>query len=450
MKIMNLYRALPVIMTWLFACSNGWSADLPKLAAPIYKGAVPAVLADGVKADPFYIRSFSGVKALDCHGLIESRNDSGYVISAKDAEKAGLYPGPWCFLSRDPIDKVRAFYDKAVGPMHALKGGWGKNSSTPVQGFQGLAEQAWFSGNNEMDGGTGYRFTAVSLHALPPPSVPAEEKKTMGEGFTGQGAYQFYAGSRHFNGFLNAVDWFGDPGKHKQSELLTLYKQHMQLESALFQRKGPKLTDADEMLRGEYADKLKKAQDKSMGMMPGMGQMSPEQAAQMQQMMQMMQKGQIPTAMAPIHSATPNDAKFNAFMKKNPKVAKRYMELTGKLGTLTQQGKFNEADAVDSELQQLIDANPELAALEKDEDENNAAAGAAQGSLSQGAAPDEWKNWLNYINAAEKQAYYTLIVIDNGFRGNEKSYSRDQAVIAKNSSGWVSHQQVWDFSFDVR
>jgi hypothetical protein len=29
----------------------------------------------------------------------------------------------------------------------------------------------------------------------------------------------------------------------------------------------------------------------------------------------------------------------------------------------------------------------------------------------------------------------------------EKGYSRDQTVIAKDTGGWVSHQQVWGFSY---
>ena len=58
-----------------------------------------------------------------------------------------------------------------------------------------------------------------------------------------------------------------------------------------------------------------------------------------------------------------------------------------------------------------------------------------------------WGTWLQYIDAAEKDAYYTLIVIDRAFRGDEKNFSSDRALIANETEGWVPHQQVWDFNY---
>ncbi|MFZ5609172.1 MAG: hypothetical protein ACOY99_06145 [Pseudomonadota bacterium] len=448
MKTVKTYWGAPFTAVLWLASSAAWSADSPKLAAPVYQGAVPGVPAEGLKVDPIYVGNFGGMKTLDCQATTESHDITGRPISAKEAQQTGQFRyGPWCFLSRDPIDKVKAFYDKIVGPMHVINGTWGRTARAAVQGYEVLAERAWFPGDGESPPGFYYR--GVSLHALPLPGRPGREAKNSDDSWEGQEAYRFYAGSRHFNGFLDAVDWFGDPSKRKPAELNVFYEKHKQLESALFQRKGSKMEEVDETLRARFSEKRKQAEQKAMALMPGHGQEQMSQA----QMMQMARMGQT----APVKSGgTPEDAEFSAFMKKNPTVANRYVELTTKINSLMQQGKFDEADAADEELQKLIDANPELAALERRADERAAtasAAGQAQETQAIGKyqkAMDQaiWDTWREYIDAAEKEAYYTLIVIDNGLRGDEKGYSRDQAVIAEDARGWVSHQGVWGFAYD--
>jgi len=416
----------------------GWCAGMPKLAAPVYKGAVPAVLADGTKADPFYIQSFGGVKALDCSGRMDSHNNSGNTISAGEAQKAGDYPGPWCFLTRDPISKVKAFYDKAIGPMHEIKGRSGDNGQESSTAYEVLAERAWLPDSSINY--AGYNYTGVSLHSLPPPKA------------VGDDAYQMYSGSRHFNGFLTAVDWFGEPGKHKQSELNSLYNKHKQLESAMFQRKGPKHEEMDTILQERYTKKLEQAQLSAAGVPAGqqpksLEDMTPEQIIQMQKVL-MGQMGQAPDSNSHTPSADTNDAKLKAFMKQNPKAGKRYVELTQKMGSLMQAGKMDEADAVDAELQKLEETYPELADIESSSGDSEQAQNVAtSANAAQSPGVDTWNNWLDYINEAEKQAYYTLIVIDNGFRGNEKDYTRNQKVITANSKGWVAHQHIWDFVY---
>ena len=456
MKIMKTYPVSVLTAALLFAYGTAWSSDSPKLAAPIYKGAVPAIPANGIKVDSVYVGNFGGMKALDCKATIESRDIAGHVISAKEAQKTGNFLlGPWCFLSRDPIDKVKAYYDKAVGPMHAIQGTWERTRET-VRGYEVMAERAWFQGGDEAPG---YGYSAVSLHALPPPGEPGKEAKNTDDSWEGQEAYKFYAGTR-FSCFIDAVDWFGEPGKHKQSELKAYYEKHKQVESALFQRKGPKLESVDATIGARYDEKRKRAEQKGMGMMPGQGpgQMSPEQMMQMAQMAQMGQMGQM-GQMAPPPSAgaqgTPDDAQFNAFMKKNPKVANRYVELTKKLNTFMQQGKYDEADAVDEELQQLIDDNPELAAIEQRADDrvatesamNQAREDQARATQQNDMVTTLWGTCQDYIGALEKQSYYTLIVIDDALSGYQKDYTRDQSVVAKDVPGWVAHQQVWDFTY---
>jgi hypothetical protein len=199
----------------------------------------------------------------------------------------------------------------------------------------------------------------------------------------------------------------------------------------------------DDTLRARFGalqeQRLKKAQ---AGMMP-----SQEQLAQMQQAAQ--------TPMPANQQGTPEDAEFKAFMKRNPKVASRYVELTRKMGTLMQQGKFDEADAVDEELQKLVDSNPELAALQRREEERSAAASAAGQAQENSAMANSqkqqdqaiWGTGLEYLKAADKEDYSTLIVIDRAFHGDEKDYSRDRTVLEKETAGWAPHQEVWEFSY---
>ena len=453
MKAMKMYSVTTLTAALMFSYSTVCSADTPKLAAPVYKGAVPAMPADGIKVDTYYVGNFGNMKTLDCQATMESRDIAGKKISVKEAEKAGDSAGPWCFLSRDPIDKVKPFYDKAIGPMRAIQGTMQQNSSVKVPGYQVFAERAWFPGGDES--GPGYGYSAVSLHALPPPGEPGKEAKNTDDSWEGQEAYKFFAGTR-FACFMDAVDWFGEPGKHKQSELKAYYEKHKQVESALFQRKGPKLESVDETVGTKYLEKRKQDEQKAMSMVPGQGQGQMSQA-QMMQMAQMAQMGQMPPPQPANTQGTPEDAEFNAFMKKNPKVANRYVELSKKLNTAMQQGNFDEADAVDEEMQKLVDDNPELAAIENRAEERSAKISAAdqikenQAMANSQKTMDQavWGNCQEYIGAIEKEAYYTLIVIDNGLQGYKKDYTRDQAVIAKEveAQGWVSHQQVWGFSY---
>ena len=216
---------------------------------------MPAVLAEGVKVADAYTASIGGIKALDCEGF-NSRKDYGLgrSHSAQEAEKAGFVPGPWCFLTRDPIDKVKAFYDKAVGPMHVINGAWGPPPRKPVQGYQVYTERAWFEGG---DVPPRFEYNVISLHALPAPPVRAnvKEVKTTDDTWAGQEVYKFYGATRHFGGLIEAVDWFGDPSKRKPAELDLFYKRYNHLESALYQHKGPKSEPVDETLRAKYGQK---------------------------------------------------------------------------------------------------------------------------------------------------------------------------------------------------
>ena len=425
------YPALAAAL--LLVGGAAFADDSPRLVAPVYKGAVPAVLAEGVENVPTNtsVAVFGGIKALDC--------------SPYTGMKAN---GPWCFLTRDPIDKVKGYYEKSVGPMRAIRGKWGR-AGIPVQGYKAYVERAWFPGSGE-DSPPGFAYAGVSLHALPaPPAKGDESAGDSDDSWRGQEAYKFYGGTRHFGVFLQGVDWFGDPSLHSEAELDALYKKHKSIESALFQRKGPKSEPYDEALRTRYSEKQTEltlsASNESLSAIT-------QSQDHIQEMMQ--------AAQAPVpakQSASPEDDEFNAFMAKNPKVAEKFMDLTQRAIMLAQQGKFDEADAVDEELEELVQSNPELAELERRSDERSAAAGDAQqaafnkkvGSASDQVEQANWGIWLDYLKDVEKEAYSTLIVIDSGFQGSEKDYSRDRAVIAgdKWAADSTPHPNVLDFTY---
>jgi len=407
----------------IYVSTGAVAAQSRKLAAPIYPGAVPGVLAAGLKVDPLYTANFGGVQALDCSGLKESRNENGKQISAAEAAKEGmLYVGPWCFLSRDPIDKVKAYYDKNIGTMQAVQGEW---NHKPVTGYVVLAERAWSPGGDESS--PGFYHRAVSVHALPPPPVKSQEPATAtdeGEGWEGQEGFQFYAETRHFGVFIDSVDWFGDPSKHKPAELDAVYKKYNYLESAFFQRKGPKSENVDDILAQHYGERSAQAQQAAM-----MGTVS----AQMQ--MGMAAAQQAPT------TTSEDDAEFNAIMKRKPDLARKYVALTQKANNLTMQGRFDEADAVLEEVDALEKSDPELAAWSRKQEAKSAgaqAASTAQEDKIRAAGAKQmdsstWGNAMGYLKAIDKDAYYTLIVIDNGYAGTEKDYTRDRAVLAKDT-----------------
>jgi hypothetical protein len=408
-----------------FTVTAASATDTRKLAAPIYKGAVPAVLAEGVQAATYYTTTFGGVKALDCQSTIESHDLVGKVLTPEEAKQAEISAGPWCFLTRDSIEEVKAFYDKSVGAMQPIQGENG------VHGFEVFAERAWFKG--EYRDGFGYR--GVSVHALPPP--PAKSKKpapamNKEDSWEGQEDFKFYGQFKHLGLFMNGVDWFGDPSKkHKPAEMEEMYKKYRHLYSAFFQRKGPKLEPVDEIL-GEHYGKLQGERQQAALMAP------------------ISARRELSMASVPAGSedSSKEDAEFNRIMQRNPELARRYVALTQKVSGLTQQGKFDEADAVLDEIDALEQSNPELAALANQEQarsDNASIASQAQEDAIDTAANDQldkalWGTAMEYIQAVDKEDYYTLIVIDNGLAGTEKDYSRDQALIAKETAGLI-HQQ---------
>jgi hypothetical protein len=418
--------------------SVGVAADANDLAAPIYPGAVPAVVADGAQVDPFYVGTFGGARALDCSALTESRGFGGELISAQQAQAEGRVPGPWCFLTTDSIDKVKAYYDQSVGAMQGMQGENG------VQGYVVFAERAWYPGDGESLPGFGH--SSVSIAALPPPRVMGDGRgsATPAEGFPGMEANLFYTESRFFGPFVDGVDWFGDPTKRNRSELDAVYRQYNHLESAFFQRRAPSFETADVVLR-KQADAQRAQRQQAAAMAPVAGLM------------------QLGAAAAGNNDAAPTaeeDAQFNRAMAADPALQQRYVALTQQVSTLMMQGNFDAADALLDEIDELEASNPELAALNNQQQARQQSVGAAAqareaavinaGNSQMDAAI--WGTAVGFIEALDKEDYYTLIVIDNKLTGYERDYSRDRAAIDAETSGLVENVDLgsWGVRLEYR
>ena len=144
-------------------------------------------------------------------------------------------------------------------------------------------------------------------------------------------------------------------------------------------------------------------------------------------------------------------------MQQNPELARRYVALTQKVGSLMQQGKLDEADTVLDEIDALEQSNPELAALADEEQAQSdrvSASNRAKEEAIDTAGNEQmdkalWGTAMECLQAVDKEDYYTLIVIDNAMTGTEKDYSRDHALIARETAGMI-HQQdlpLWGIQY---
>jgi len=423
-KLQCLVSAIALVS--IFAVTAVYGAEMPKLVAPIYPGAVSAVPAEGAEASAAYVATFGGIKTLDCRGSRSSKEFKDGPPNEYERRNADARLGPWCFLTRDPIDKVTAFYEKSVGSMRAIQ------AENGAHGFQAFVERAWFE-DTGCDGGkcSGFLYSDVSVHALPPPPVKGKTPlpATYGEGIPGQEDYLFYSEFKHLGLFHQSVAWYGpEPGKREVAALEAMAKKYGYLESALFQHKGPKLMPVDETLRDYYG----KLQGERM------------QAAMMAPMSARTKLSQDRMQAGMAEESGP-DAEFNSIMQRNPALARRYVALTQQLGTLIQQGKFDEADAIADEIDELEQNYPELAALNNQEQARSdsisktdkAEEDAIEAAGNKQMEDALWPTAVEYIEAVDQEDYYTLIVIDNTLTNYEKDYSHDRAVIDAATSGWV-------------
>lgn len=441
MKLTSCLLALVTSLISICAIGTVFAAAVPKLAAPIYPGAVAAVPAESAEASAPYVATFGDIKALDCRGSRSSTEFKAGPLDEYERLNADSLLGPWCFLTRDPIDKVKAFYEKSVGPVRPIQGENG------AYGYVAYLERAWYPGGEETP--PQFLYSSVSVHALPPPPVRGQTQLPANVGeeeIATQEDYLTYSQFRHLGLFHLSVAWFGpEPGKHDPPDIAAMARKYGHLESAFFQHKGPELMPVDRALEKHYSE-LQGQRVEAAVMAPISGRQQLAATA----------------AQGGSGASAANDAKINSIMERNPELRREYSALTQQLGTLMQQGKYDEADRVMEKIDALEQSNPELAAMnEGDQARQNSLnkASQAQEDAIDAAANKQmdealWGTAIEYIQAVDKVDYYTLIVIDNALTRYEKDYSNDRAIVDADTAGWVdisgtdSFGVVYKQSFD--
>jgi hypothetical protein len=147
------------------------------------------------------------------------------------------------------------------------------------------------------------------------------------------------------------------------------------------------------------------------------------------------------------------DAQFNAVMEADPALQQRYVALTQQAMTLMQQGKDEEADEIFAQIDELEQQHPELATqsqqqqarVAKAQADDKAAEDAIRASGDNQLDQAIWGTGLEMLGALEKEAYYTLIVIDSGLPESATDYSKDRAIIEAERKGAIPHANVGVF-----
>ncbi len=380
---------LPALLALLLAAGGAGAAE-PKLLAPVYPGARPMVTENG-KPGP---------------------------CSKDEVEQ-------WCFLTNDPIDKVKAFYDKNVGGLEARKNGRGY-----------FAWLQWIdSGELDED-----HFGGVELRSGPPaPTLPKGDDAGM------QAIAQK---TTHFQALAGAVQWPGAPamvnpmmGKlHAPAEFAKLYERYGYLESSFFPTSiiGKESIRADERLRKEAEAKAQQA-----------GSQASEKLASSSQ-----EQGSRNMAMAgrPNPAAQQEDAELKRLLDKNPKVANAYAAKAQHASELIQQGDYRGAAQEGKEGEKILRSDPAIAA-HLDQVEARRKQASAQGQQQQESAQQNrmsaysaamdysrWGVWTEYLAAASKVAYRVRIVLDAPASAKTKGVSRDRAQVA---AKWKAQQERW-------
>lgn len=372
-------------------------AGAPALVAPIYSGAVPAVQG-------------------------HTPNDYGKPATIGKISALPCGEHTWCFLSKDPIGEVKAFYDKTLSPMRTLPAQAGERSYEVIAQEMTLGEMRDFAG--------------VSVHALPPPP------KITGEGMARGEAYK---NTRHFGDLAAGVAWM--PGMmtatHTPHELDVLYAKHRHLESAFF------VHDADHHGRSE--DDLLHDKYQELGV------------AQRSAAMQSMSAPTMPSAEMQARQrqqSKEDDAEMQRLMKRKPKLARKLQALSEQIQTAAARGDYQEAARLGKQMNKLAQSDPEVAAYMKKVRERDAAQNRAtqqgysdaQSNMVKGLGQANWGPWVKYLKALEPKAYRTLIVIQERLRADPKYPApvvTDRATIARDAvNAEVMPQDDWGLHLD--
>lgn len=349
----------------------------------------------------------------------------------------------------DSVDKVKAFYDQKIGAKRF------RTSRTQDGEILHWAPLAWrhYAGED----GEAETFPGVILRARIAPSWPAGSDATRA----------MLQQSRHFSGFLDAVDWSGgalpaNQGLRPLQQLKELHAKYGYLEGRYF---------ADEKVVAELRDKYHRAIEPRLR--AAQQQREKEEQQAQERMERDMGKFQADAMAQQQRALQGNDPEAEAERKEMEALMKRKPALWAKARPHYEKGKaiMDEAMAAmqagkdydekklrigEAEMKKANDilrTDPEVAALQDKHEARANARVQAQGSamtqrmmdISSGkghmaalvkynkAKSDAlWQNWTAYLaEVAKLPSYATRVEVSHATPGEGKGYSDKPEVVAK-------------------
>jgi hypothetical protein len=372
------------LLALLIAGTAAQAAGAPKLVAPVYPGAVPAVTGKAPGGD-----------ADSCEGR--------------------------CYLTKDPIEKVKAFYDKAVGPLKQAPEPYGQHSYGVLLEFASRSEE-------------GVEVSAVGIHALGPPLKAPSDPAKRREAYE-KGALGWNAAWSPIHQIVYMTAWtpdMADPIMHpyKPSDVDALAKKYNRTQSYFYVYDAAKKMNRAQVLAKQFGDQAGQLQQQAM-----MGNIATQQSIAQSAG----KEGEKISA-----EEMQDDPEFNRIMNRKPALSKKYVALTQKTQQQMMAGKYDDAEKTMDEADKLLRSDPEVAAFMKRYDERDkrrqavSAKAKAQGSAAETSAYSQATKKIGNLVAQTldkmvKEGYSTYIVVDYALEG--KGVERNRAKIAELDDG---------------
>jgi hypothetical protein len=347
-----------------------------KLVAPVYPGAVPAVTgkAPGGKPD-------------SCEGR--------------------------CYLTKDPIEKVKAFYEKAVGPLKQAPQPYGQRSYGVMLEYALRSEE-------------GAEWSALGIHALGPPlNIPSDPKKWQ-QFYTRAGGpvgplVHMVAWTRDMEGYLNP---------YKPKDVDALARKYWHIQSKFYVMDAATGKRRDSVLSDQLRNRIGQLQGQAL-----MGNIATQQSISAS----MGKEGAKISA-----EDLQDDPEFNRIMNRKPALSKKYVALTQKTQQQMMTGKYDEAEKTMDEADKLLRSDPDVAKLMQRYDARDkrreavSANAKAQGSAAEAetykkSSRQIWDATVKTLEQMVKEGYSTYIVIDYALGG--KGVERNRAKLATMDDG---------------
>lgn len=364
-----------------------WAGAVPaaeQLVAPVYPGAVPAVTGKAPGGEPH-----------DCEGR--------------------------CFLTKDPIEKVKAFYDKAIGPLKQAPQPYGQRSYGRLMEKGPRTEE-------------GTPIAAMGIHALGPAlTPPADPAKSRQAYETGSLGWNPAWGPIHHLIYMTAwTPEMSNPlmNPYKPADVSALATRYNRTQTYFYVLNAASGKTRANVLADGFSERLGRMQQEAM---------TGNLAAQQNVSQQAAREGDKLAA-----QDAQDDPEFNRIMQRKPALQKKYVALSQKMQQQMLQGKYDEADQTAEEADRLLRSDPEMAALMKRYDERDrqrddiGAKAAAQGSAAEGDvyarfAKQAWDSAVATLDQLVKEGFTTFIVID--YRLGGSGVNRDSASLAAQDDG---------------